>query len=87
MANIRSAKKRARQAAVARIANTAQRSMFRTLIRNVIKAIDAKDKGKAETAYKDMVPVLDRYAARGMIHKNKAARHKSRLSERIKALG
>jgi len=87
LANIRSAKKRARQAAVARIQNTAQRSMFRTLIRNVIKAIDAKDKPKAEAAYKDMVPVLDRYAAKGMIHKNKAARHKSRLTERIKALG
>ena len=87
MANIRSAKKRARQAAVARIQNTAQRSMFRTLIRNVIKAIEAKDKSKAEAAYKDMVPVLDRYAAKGMIHKNKAARHKSRLTERIKAIG
>lgn len=87
MANIRSAKKRARQAAVARIQNTAQRSMFRTLIRNVIKAIEAKDKPKAEAAYKDMVPVLDRYAAKGMIHKNKAARHKSRLTERIKAIG
>lgn len=87
MANIRSAKKRARQAVVARARNTAQRSMFRTLIRNVIKAIDAKDKAKAEAAYKDMVPVLDRYAARGMIHKNKAARHKSRLTERIRAIG
>lgn len=87
MANIRSAKKRARQAVVARARNSAQRSMFRSLIRNVIKAIEAKDKPKAEAAYKDMVPVLDRYAARGMIHKNKAARHKSRLTERIKALG
>lgn len=87
MANIRSAKKRARQAVVARARNTAQRSMFRTLIRNVIKAIEAKDKAKAEAAFKDMVPVLDRYAAKGMIHKNKAARHKSRLTERIRALG
>lgn len=87
MANIRSAKKRARQAVVARARNTAQRSMFRTLIRNVVKAIDAKDKAKAEAAYKEMVPVLDRYATKGMIHKNKAARHKSRLTERIKALG
>ena len=87
MANIRSAKKKARQAAVARVRNTAQRSMFRTLIRNVVKAVEAKDKAKAEAAYKEMVPVLDRYAAKGMIHKNKAARHKSRLSERIKALG
>jgi len=87
LANIRSAKKRARQAVVARARNTTQRSMFRTLIRAVVKAIDAKDKGKAEAAFKEMVPVLDRYAAKGMIHKNKAARHKSRLTERIRALG
>jgi small subunit ribosomal protein S20 len=87
LANIRSAKKKARQAVVARARNTTQRSMFRTLIRNVVKAIDAKDKAKAEAAFKDMVPVLDRYAAKGMIHKNKAARHKSRLTERIRALG
>ena len=87
MANIRSAKKKARQAARARIQNTAQKSMYRTLIRNVVKAIEAKDKGKAEAAYKEMTPVLDRYAAKGMIHKNKAARHKSRLTERIRALG
>jgi len=87
LANIRSAKKRARQAVVARAANTGQRSMFRTLIRNVIKAIDAKDKAKAEAAFKEMTPVLDRYATKGMIHKNKAARHKSRLTGRIRALG
>jgi len=87
LANIRSAKKRARQAVVARARNTTQRSMFRTLIRNVVKAVEAKDKAKAEAAFKDMVPVLDRYAAKGMIHKNKAARHKSRLTERIRALG
>ena len=86
MANIRSAKKRARQAVVARARNTTQRSMFRTLIRNVVKAVEAKDKSKAEAAFKEMVPVLDRYAAKGMIHKNKAARHKSRLTERIRAL-
>jgi len=87
LANIRSAKKKARQAVVARARNTTQRSMFRTLIRNVVKAVEAKDKTKAEAAYKEMVPVLDRYAAKGMIHKNKAARHKSRLTERIRALG
>lgn len=86
MANIRSAKKRARQAVVARARNTGQRSMFRTLIRGVVKAIEAKDKPKAEAAYQEMVPVLDRYAAKGIIHRNKAARHKSRLTERIRAL-
>jgi small subunit ribosomal protein S20 len=87
LANIRSAKKRARQSAVDSLLNTGQKSMYRTLIRNVVKAVEAKDKAKAEAAYKEMVPVIDRYAAKGMIHKNKAARHKSRLSERIKALG
>ena len=87
MANIRSAKKRARQAVPRRARNTAQRSMMRSTIRKVIKAIDAKDAKGAQTAYLEMVPVLDRYATKGMIHKNKAARHKSRLTDRIKALG
>lgn len=87
MANIRSAKKRARQAGPRRARNTAQRSLFRGLIRDVVKAIDAKDKAKAQAAYLAMVPVLDRFATKGLVHKNKAARHKSRLTERIKALG
>lgn len=86
MANIKSAKKRARQMPKRRARNVAQRSMFRTLIKNVIKAIEGKDKAKAEAAYKEMTPVLDRYATKGQIHKNKAARHKSRLAQRIKAL-
>ena len=85
MANIRSAKKRARQAGPRRARNAAQRSLFRGLIRDVVKAIDAKDPAKAKTAFAAMVPVLDRYATKGLIHKNKAARHKSRLTTRIKA--
>ncbi len=60
--------------------------MIRTTIKKVVKAVDAKDKAAALAAYADMVPVLDRYANRGMIHKNKAARHKSRLTARIAAL-
>ncbi|MGH8539822.1 MAG: 30S ribosomal protein S20 [Stenotrophobium sp.] len=87
MANIASAKKRARQAIVHRERNIAQRSMIRTTIKKVVKALDAKDKAVAQTAYNEMVPVLDRYANKGQIHKNKAARHKSRLLERIRALG
>jgi small subunit ribosomal protein S20 len=87
LANIASAKKRARQSEKHRARNAAQRSMLRSTIRAVVKAVEAKDKPKAETAYKDMVPVLDRYATRGLIHKNKAARHKSHLTARIKALG
>lgn len=86
MANTPSAKKRARQSVKARAHNQAQRSMIRTYIKRVVKAIDAKDKTAAEAAYKDMVPVLDRYADRGQIHKNKAARHKSRLIAHIKAM-
>ena len=86
MANTASAKKRARQAVKARARNAGQRSMIRTTIKKVVKAVDAKDKAAALTAYAEMVPVLDRYSTRGMIHKNKAARHKSRLTARIKAL-
>jgi small subunit ribosomal protein S20 len=86
LANTASAKKRARQSVVARARNASQRSMIRTYVKKVVKAVDAKDKAAAEAAYKEMVPVLDRYADRGMIHKNKAARHKSRLIAHIKAM-
>lgn len=86
MANIASAKKRARQAIKRRERNVAQRSMIRSTIKKVVKAVEAKDKAAAETAFNEMVPVLDRYANKGMIHKNKAARHKSRLAGHIKAL-
>lgn len=86
MANIASAKKRARQSEAARARNASQRSMIRTTIKKVVKAVEAKDKAAATAAYAEMVPVLDRYANRGMIHKNKAARHKSRLAAHIQAL-
>lgn len=86
MANIASAKKRARQSIKNNERNVAQRSMIRTTIKKVVKALDANDKAAATTAYAEMVPVLDRYANRGQIHKNKAARHKSRLTARIRAL-
>jgi len=86
VANIQSAKKRARQAEVARMRNASQRSMLRSQIRKVLKAIEAKDKAGAEAAYKAAEPVLDRYASRGLIHRNKAARHKSRLAAHIKAI-
>lgn len=86
MANSPQAKKRARQSEVRRSRNAAQRSMVRSTIKRVVKAIDSSDKAAAEAAYKDMVPVLDRYASRGLIHKNKAARHKSRLTQAIQAL-
>lgn len=60
--------------------------MVRSAIKKVVKAIDAKDKSAAEAAFKTAEPIMDRYAARGLIHKNKAARHKSRLGAHIRAL-
>lgn len=86
MANIASAKKRARQSENNRARNAAQRSMVRTTIKKVVKAVESKDKAAATAAYAEMVPVIDRYADRGLIHKNKAARHKSRLSAHILAM-
>lgn len=86
MANIKSAKKRAKQTVVRNARNAAQRSMLRTAVKKIIKAIDAKDVAAAETAFAAAQPILDRYSARGLIHKNKAARHKSRLNARIVAL-
>lgn len=86
MANIKSAKKRARQAVVRNARNSSQRSMMRTAVKKVLKAIDAADKNGAEAAYRTASSLLDRFAAKGLIHKNKAARHKSRISARIRAL-
>jgi len=87
LANIKSAKKRAKQAVVRNARNASQRSMMRTALKKVIKALDAKDKAGAESAYKTAEPLLDRYSSRGLIHKNKANRHKSRITARIKAIG
>ena len=86
MANIKSAKKRAKQTVVRNARNVAQRSMLRTAVKKVVKALDANDAAGAETAFASAQPLLDRMAARGLIHRNKAARHKSRLNARIKAL-
>lgn len=86
MANIQSAKKRARQAIKNRLHNAGQRSQLRTKIKAVVKLIDAGDKSAAAEAYKSAVPVIDASVSKKLIHANKAARHKSRLNARIKAL-
>ena len=86
MANTAQAKKRARQAEKHRERNASMRSMLRTYIKRVIKAIQTGDQSKAESEYQTAVPVIDRMADKGIIHKNKAARHKSRLNAHIKAL-
>lgn len=87
VANSAQAKKRARQAEDNRQRNASQRSRFRTLLKKVRAAIGAGDKTAAEQAFAVCEPVLDRYATRGLIHKNFAARQKSRLRASIKALG
>jgi small subunit ribosomal protein S20 len=87
LANIKSAKKRAKQAVVRNARNSSQRSMLRTSVKKVLKAIEAGDAAAANAAFATAQPILDRFAARGLIHKNKAARHKSRLTARIRAIG
>ncbi len=86
MANIKSARKRARQAEKTRKHNMGLRSKMRTKIKDVLKACDAGDKAAAEAAYKDAVPVIDSMVNKGIVTKNKAARHKSQLNQRVKAL-
>lgn len=86
MANSAQARKRARQGEVRRRHNTSFRSMVRTYLKKVLAAIDSGDYEKANTAYVAAVPVLDRMADKGIIHKNKAARHKSRLNTAVLAL-
>ena len=86
MANSASSKKRARQAVVRRTRNVGDRSMMRTCIKRVYYAIEAGDKSAAETAYKEACPVIDRIAGKGLIHMNKAARHKSRMNNNIRSM-
>ena len=86
MANTAQAKKRARQAENHRQHNASMRSMLRTYVKRVIKAIQTGDKTKAESEYQTAVPVIDRMARKGLIHANKAARHKSRLTRHIRSI-
>jgi small subunit ribosomal protein S20 len=86
VANTPQAKKRARQAEVRRQHNASLRSAVRTSIKKVINAIEAGVLPEAQAAYQAAVPIIDRMASKGIIHKNKAARHKSRLLGHIKKL-
>ena len=86
MANSPQSKKRARQAEKRRNHNASMRSMVRTYLKRVIAAISSGNASAAQAAYNDAVPVIDRMADKGVIHKNKAARHKSRLNAQVKAL-
>ncbi|MGB4882586.1 MAG: 30S ribosomal protein S20 [Neisseria sp.] len=86
MANSAQARKRARQALKQRAHNASLRTAFRTAVKKVLKAVEAGDKAVAQTVYQDSVKVMDRVAEKGVFHKNKASRHKSRLSAKVKAL-
>ena len=86
MANSAQAKKRARQADKQREHNTSLRSELRTAIKTVAKAIEAGDKAAAQAIFNKSTSIVDSIADKKIIHKNKAARHKSRLSSAIKAM-
>jgi small subunit ribosomal protein S20 len=86
VANTPQAKKRARQNEKARKHNASMRSMGRTYLKKVLAAVAAGDKAAAQAAYVSAVAVIDRIADKGLIHKNKAARHKSRLNAKLKAM-
>ena len=86
MANSAQARKRARQAIKRKERNASQRSTVRTYIKKVDAAIAGGNQGAAATAYNEAVPVIDRMADKGIIHKNKAARHKSRLNAAVKGM-
>ena len=86
MANSAQARKRARQAVKQRAHNASLRTAFRTAVKKVLKAVETGDKAAAQEVYRESVKIMDRIADKGVYHKNKAARHKSRLSAKVKAL-
>jgi small subunit ribosomal protein S20 len=86
LANIQSAKKRARQAVKRRSHNMSLRSRMRTAIKKVQAGIRAGDREAAEAGYREAVPVIDSMVNKSIVHANKAARHKSRLNARIREL-
>jgi small subunit ribosomal protein S20 len=86
MANTAQAKKRAKQAEKSRVRNAGQRSNLRTFIKKVLVAVKAGDKEKAQAAFNIAQPIIDSAVNKGIIHKNKAARGKSRLIAKVKAI-
>ncbi len=86
MANTAQAKKRARQGEKRRQRNASQRSEMRTFLKRVVKAISEGNRELAAAEYKLASSKVDHLANKGLIHKNKAARHKSRLNAHIKAI-
>ena len=86
MANTAQARKRVRQAVKARIRNSAQKSNFRSSIKKVLKSLAEKNKEQSNINFKEAMSIMDKLVTKGLIHKNKAARHKSRLNKHIQKL-
>ena len=86
MANTKSAEKAARQSAVHRIRNDALTSQLRSAIRKATLALKAGKKDEATTALAAATPIIDSMVNKGIIHRNKAARHKGRLTKQVRAL-
>jgi len=86
VANIQSAKKRARQNVGRRARNMQSRSRLRGALRKVLTAVQSGDRAAANEVYKTAVPEIDRLVGKGILHKNRAARYKSRLNAKIKAM-
>jgi len=86
LANIQSAKKRARQAVKRRAHNVMLRSQVRTAIRKVMKAIEAGNKDAAKAEFAAVVPQIDRMATKGILRKNRAAHYKSQINARLRAM-
>jgi len=86
MANHKSAAKKARRDAEARLRNRANRSTLRTALKKFMAVVEAGSKTEAAAALPGIVGVVDKAAKKGIIHKNAADRHKSRLTTKVNAL-
>lgn len=86
MANIQSAKKRARQNTKLRLHNMTLRSRMRTALRGVLSAVREGDKAAAQISYRNAVPVIDKMVTKGILRKNRAARYKSRLNAKVRGM-
>jgi len=86
LANTPQARKRVRQAVKARTRNAAQKSNFRSSIKKVLKSLSEKNKDQSNANFKEAMSIMDKLVIKGLIHKNKAARHKSRLNKHIQKL-
>ena len=86
LANTAQARKRVRQSEKARTRNSAQKSNFRTSIKKVLKSLSDKNKDQSNVDFKEAMSAIDKLVIKGLIHKNKAARQKSRLNKKIQEL-